>query len=659
MAQGRKNRPNPDQRPFSFMVPESTWVVPQSPPDLIAAGVKAVVLDLETRDDGLAGQRGPAWPYKGGHVAGVAAAWAGGATYLPIAHPETECLDAEAVGRWLKDLTASGITLVAHNAPYDWGWIGAEWGLTPPARPEDTIAMAVMLDENRLSYSLDNLCIWQGLPGKDESLLLDAGQALGFPREQVKSNLWRLPAKYVGTYAEQDATATLALWEQLRPQIAAQGLTEAYALECDLIPMTVEMRRRGIRIDVERADRVNTEFFAKRDAALAEITAGVKLPRAAVIEDVRSPKWLEATFTSAGIKFARTAKTGQGSFESEWMEEHPHWLPRAVARARAYQQAADKFISGFILGYAHRGRIHAEIHAYRSDDGGTRSHRFSYSDPPLQQMPSPKRDREIGLACRTLFLPEQGDEWLQVDYSQQEYRLIVHFATLMGLPRADVAAGMYESDPKTSFHRLVAEWTGLDAKSTAKDCNFAKAYGAGVPKFATMIKKSREEAKAIYEKYDRELPFVSALGAECTQKANARGFIRLIDGARCRFETWEPGWGYSGPYHGPAPWEIAKARIDNPQHDWFKASLRRAFTHKAMNRLIQGSAARQTKLAMRALWQQGIVPMLQMHDELDVSIADRALVAAVRDTMVSVVPLKVPMMAEASVGPNWGETEDV
>lgn len=642
-------RLDPDQVPFSFLVPESTWEPPTHLPDLVAAGVRRVAVDMEARDDGLLGGRGPGWPYRAGYIAGVSMAWDGGAVYAPVRHPDSACLDEAMVAGWVRHHLASGIEFIIQNSRYDLGWFQAQWGIPPPEHLHDTQVMAVFVDENRRTYNLDDLCAWQGVPGKDAELLLAAGQALGCGRDPraVRSNLWRMPARFVGPYAEQDSVALLGLADALLPRVEAEGMVDAYRLEMDLVPMVVEMRRRGIRVDLDHAQRLHDQLIRRRDEQLAVLSRGLQVGRAITIHDVNSPRFMTQVFTDAGIPFPMTPKSGMGSFQAKWMQRVEHWLPQACVLASKYHEAADKFVRGFIQEYAHRGRIHSEVHLTRGDDGGTRSHRFSYSDPPLQQMPA--RDAELGPAIRGCFLPEEGELWAANDYSQQEYRLIVHFAALSHQRGADKAVEAYNNDPDTDFHVFVAEMTGLDRKP-AKDTNFAKAFGAGVPKFAAMIGQSVEEAAAIYEQYDQEMPFVSGLSRTAEQQARQRGYIRLLDGARNHFDDWEVG--RTG---GTCSLEEARRRVNDPTHPWHGKRLRRAGTHKAMSRLIQGSAARQVKMAMRACWREGLVPLVQLHDELDHSVSSERDGRRVAELMRDIVQCEVPMKVDTQWGWSWGQ----
>lgn len=249
----------------------TAWQVPTELPDLRRAG--RIGLDTETKDEGLITKRGSAWPWRGGHICGVSVAWHEGgdvrACYVPIRHPGSQNFDVEAVFRWLRDLVASDVRVVTQNGIYDWGWLRAEAGIQmpPSERLEEIGALATLVDENRWSYSLDSLCAWRGLPGKDETLLQEGVAALGLPkRAKLQANLWRLPARYVGPYAEQDAATTLALWENLNPILDREKTRDAYRLEVDLLPMVLEMRLRGVRIDQDAAEQARDLLLQKREA---------------------------------------------------------------------------------------------------------------------------------------------------------------------------------------------------------------------------------------------------------------------------------------------------------------------------------------------------------------------------------------------------------
>ncbi|HUD11473.1 MAG TPA: DNA polymerase [Candidatus Saccharimonadia bacterium] len=649
-----------------MFLPETSWTAPTELPDL--RQVREFAIDTETKDEGLRAGRGPGWAYRAGYITGFSLAYGNvgeeKSVYIPIAEQETTNFDRDAVQRWLND--HRHVRWIMQNAPYDLGWFRSEFDLKCPNYIDDTTAMSVLLDENELSYKLDDIAARCGIAGKNETLLREAAIAFGF---DAKSEMWRIPARFKATYAEGDALATLRAARHMRPKLIEESTYGAYELEMDLIPLIQEMRWRGIKIDLERAEAAKTELLKRRDTAFEELRK--LLGERVGMEEIGKTSWLERVFNLNKISFPRTAPTsrfpnGQPSFTAGvlgWMHKHPHWLPRLIVQADRYNNAATKYIQGFIVDYAHKGRVHASINQFMSDDDsgkrGTRSHRFSYSDPALQQMPS--RDPELKDFIRGCFVPEPEELWGRIDYEQQEYRLIVHFAKRLGLSKANIAAQKYIDDPATDFHALVAELTGLD-RTSAKQVNFAKAYGAGKDKFANLTSMPVAEAEAVMRQYDEEMPFVLELNDRCKNLASRRGWIKLIDGARLHYPFWEGPWlSYEersvAIQHGfnlnPCRMADALARQKIEGHPWSGKLLRRADVRKAMNGLIQGSAARQTKLAMRDCWRAGLVPLLQIHDELNFSCSDKQQGDKAAEIMRDAVKLEIPVGADCEWGVSW------
>ena len=635
------------------------WQMPSHLPDLRRHNI--IGIDLETNDEGLRADLGSSWPWRGGYICGISVAWHGEngiqGEYVPLRHPDSENVPIEVATRWLADLIASDVRIVTQNGLYDWGWIRADLGLSMPKsdRLEEIGALATMIDEDRYDYRLDSLAAWRGLPGKDVSVLTEAIKSAGWMGRKrtvnIAEHIYKLPARLVASYAIADAIATLALYEDLNPVLDRENTRGAYRLECDLLPMVLEMRRRGIRVDLAAAEHARDHCFRGRDAAFAELSA--KLGTLVGMEEIGRNKWLTETFDAHGITYPRTEK-GSPSFTKDWMPQHEHWLPQLIIKADKYNDAGAKFLQTFIIDHTVNGRIHAEIHPHRSDFGGTRSLRFSYSHPPLQQMTA--HNQELAPLIRGVFLPEEGQFWAKPDISQQEFRIIVHYAAKSGLQRADEAVARYRDDPNTDYHNLVSEWCEVE-RQIAKNTNFAKAFGAGVRKFAAMIGKTEAEAREIYDRYDRELPFVKQLSQRCQSAAERYGYLVLYDGARRHWESWEAPEIAWAKGTGPCSREEAERRIRDPNHSWYRRFLRRASTYKAMNALIQGSAARHTKLWMRACWREGIVPMLQMHDALDCSVSDPAVAMRVAELASEVVALEVPIRVDLKFGRSWGETK--
>jgi len=674
----RKMQLNPDQIPL--ITQPSDWTVPTELPDL--SGFNEIAVDTEEKDQGLLDGRGPGWAFgpSGGFVAGVSAAWREGSEvrsiYVPIRHPDTSCVDKDKVANWLGHIykRKRGRTVFC-KSDFDIGWTEADLNLAPPINIDDIGCQAMMLDENRrpergfeTAYGLDAIANWCGVEGKDDKALRDAAFDFGFKGTDVKKNLWRMPARYVGPYAEQDARATLLCHEHMRPQVTRDEMDDAYNTEMGLVPMVHAMRKRGIRINAERAWNLHERLYARAELVFKRIKDEIKVNVG--IDEIRQQRWLIQWCETLGVDYQSHFKEEKASFGKDWMRGDPHWFPRAVAEAKQCIESADKFVKGYLIDYStSKGRIHATINQFKTEDGGTRSHRFSYSDPPVQQMPSRPDPvegwdltEEIAKEIRTSFEPEEGELWFAPDYSQQEYRLIVHYASILDCRKADEAVEKYLNDPNTDFHQLVVEMTGL-TRRRAKDVNFAKAYGAGVGKFAIMTGMSFEEAGRVMGQYDGEMPFVKQLNDICDKQAQQMGFIKMFDGARSHFDDWEPRWiersererGFAEqrPMY-PCRKPEAIARTQDEHHPWHGLNLRRADTRKAMNRLIQGGAARQVKRAMLACWREGYVPMIQMHDELGFSLARERDGRRIGQIMREVVQLRVPMRVDEEWGTTWG-----
>jgi DNA polymerase I-like protein with 3'-5' exonuclease and polymerase domains len=315
------------------------------------------------------------------------------------------------------------------------------------------------------------------------------------------------------------------------------------------------------------------------------------------------------------------------------------------------EDASTKFFSNYILEFERNGRVHPNIHQFRSEGGGTRSHRFSYSAPPLQQAPA--RNGEFASVFRSVFLPEKGEVWAAIDYSQQEFRLFVHYSELLKLSKAKEAGDKYREDPNTDFHTMVSELTGLNRKQ-AKNVNFAAAYGAGVAQLAVMSGMTLEEATQVRKQYDERMPFIKQLGDFCNKRAAQTGKIRMIDGAVSHFDQYECAeYGVMGI---ASTWEEAQKRTRKEGDEWFGKSLRRAYTNKACNRLVQGSAARQTKKAMIDCYRAGILPLLTLHDELDFSVKSKEEAELAARLMVDAIKFTIPMKCDVEYGNSWGDS---
>ena len=614
-----------------MFAPESDWSIPEIFPKF--ADNERIAVDLETYDPHLL-TSGPGWATNRGHIVGVGVATKDWKGYFPIRHEGGGNLDEAVVLRWVKNtLSSTKREVIFHNALYDVGWLRRE-GVDVKGKILDTMFAAPIVDENRYSYSLDSLGHLYCGEKKDESLLQDAALAWGI---NPKSEMYKLNSKYVGPYGEQDAALTLKLYEKLKLEIQEQNLEQIYDLECRLIPILIEMRWRGVRVDEEKADQISKDLSLKEQKLLVEIKRKYG-------EDVNlwANASLQKVFDKNNLPYPRTEK-GMASFQRQWLESHEHELPKMIVQARKLNKARTTFIEKMISEHAVEGRIHAEAHPLRNDAGGTVSGRFSYSNPNLQQVPA--RDPEIGNLIRSIFVPEEGCQWGVFDYSQQEPRLTVHYANLMNLIGAKDAVNAY-TDKNADFHQIVADMAKIPRKQ-AKNINLGLSYGMGKSKLVRELGLDDAEAEVLLGQYHEKVPFIKGLQDQCARVAMDRGYIRTLAGRRCHFDLWEHKYDKSVPL----PLEEAREKYGDV--------LKRSYTYKALNRLIQGSAADMTKLAMLGLWEEGIVPHVQVHDEVDISIQDDEQAAKVSRIMENCVELAVPLVVDTELGPNWGSTEEI
>ena len=619
---------NPLQQPL--FTPDSSWMIPEVLPDLSKA--KEICIDLETWDPNLK-EKGSGWARKDGHIVGIALATEGWQGYFPIRHRSGGNLDEKLVFSWLKEMLSTNSDKICHNASYDIGWLKAE-GIETKGRIIDTMVAAPLIDENRFSYSLNALGRYYLQESKNEELLNDAAEAWNV---DSKSGLSELPPMYVGPYAEQDAALTLRLWKHFKTELSKQDLWSIFNLESSITPLLIEMRMRGVRIDLERAEEMSKKFHAKEMEALHKIK---QLVGSEV--EIWANASIEKAFKKLNLPYNFTEK-GSPSFQQIWLEEHKHEFPQLIVKARKMNKARTTFIDGMLMSNQQSGRIHAELHPLRSDDGGTVTGRFSYSNPNLQQVPA--RDPEIGTAIRSLFIPESKCEWGAFDYSQQEPRLVVHYAEMMELRGAKDAGDAFRSGD-ADFHQVVADMAGIPRKQ-AKNINLGLFYSMGVQKLSDSLGLTLDEGKELFGRYHERVPFVKALSERAVRRAGDQGNIRTLLGRRCRFDKWEP-----------MQFGTRKIMDHKTAYAEYGNAIKRAFTHKAMNRLIQGSAADMTKKAMQLLYEEGIIPHVQVHDELDFSIESPEQALKIKDIMESCVELKVPIKVDVELGPNWGEAKD-
>ena len=611
-----------------LFTPETEWVMPDELKDL--RGHKEIAIDLETNDPHLK-QLGSGNVTNRGHIAGVAVAVEGWSGYFPIHHEQGGNLDKKLVLEWLQDiLNQENTTFIFHNAMYDVCWLRSA-GLTIKGPIVDTMIAASLIDENRMSYQLNSLAKYYVGLGKDEKVLVEAAKEYGL---DPKADMWRMPAMFVGQYAERDAESTLKLWQTLKRELYNQELMDVFTLETDLFPCLVDMRFKGVRVDLEKSQKIKLNLIKREETLIKKIKdlTGVEV-------EIMAARSIAKAFDKLKLPYDRTAKSNEPSFTKNFLQNHPHELPKAIAEARELNKAHSTFIDS-ITKHAVDGRIHADINQIRSDAGGTVTGRFSMSNPNLQQIPA--RHPELGPMIRSIFIPEEKHVWGSFDYSQQEPRILVHYAKLQNLEGVDEIVDAYNAGD-ADFHQVVADMAGIERKQ-AKTINLGLMYGMGKNKLMAELGLMKESAEKLIRQYHSKAPFVKQLMDNVSRKANDRGKIRTLGGRACHFDLWQP---VQFGVFKPLPLEQARKEYDEP--------LKRAFTYKALNKLIQGSAADMTKKSMVALYKNGIIPHIQIHDEVDISIESQKQAEDIIEIMESAVELKVPNKVDYEKGANWGE----
>ena len=642
-----------------MIVPHTEWNMPTEFPDLRDAD--EIAIDLETRDPDLK-TKGSGSIIGNGEVVGIAVAVDGYKGYFPIAHEQGPNLDRKKTLEWFKDICESPATKIFHNAMYDVCWI-RNLGIKINGLIIDTMIAASLIDENRFSYTLNTLS-WHHLgEGKSEARLNEAAKERGL---DPKADMWRMPAMEVGAYGEKDAELTLRLWHKLKKVIVEDDLQDIFNLESDLFPCLVDMRFLGVRVDVSRANQLKTELAAKEENLIHKIKkeTGVEV-------QLMAARSIAPLFDKLKLTYSQTP-TGEPSFTKGFLSNHEHPMVKMIAEARKINKVRTTFIDS-IIKYEHNGRIHADINQIRSDDGGTITGRFSYHNPNLQQIPA--RDPETGPLLRSLFIPEKGCTWGTFDYSQQEPRLVTHYGIKAELPSAYTIGDAYQNNPNTDFHNIVAQLAEIDRKE-AKTINLGLFYGMGKAKLQNELGVTKDTADDLFLKYHESVPFVKQLSNKLMNIATSKGMIRTLLRRRCRFPKYEPilrgsDWGHyvpaedhetmlelqkMGPHLKDADGNIIKDKDGNPKKNyWHNNPTRRAMTYKALNRLIQGSAADMTKKAMVDLYKEGHIAHIQIHDELDFSIESESQADKIKQIMEQAVELEVPNKVDYESGPNWGE----
>lgn len=595
-----------------------------------------VGLDVETCDPNLK-ELGPGGIRRDGHLAGISVHCGKFCGYYPIGHLGPGNLDKQAVIQWLRhELKNESLIVVGANLLYDVEWLASE-GIEVRGQLFDNCTIDALIEEEAVeSFSLSAMAQRHLNKDKDERLLREAASAYGV---DPKSGLWKLPPKYVGPYAEQDARLAVQIREKQLIALAAQGLGDVLELELAVTPILWKMRRRGVRVDLAAAEKLGDELVVVENEMMAELVKIVGWQ-----PDPWSNQSLAKLFDQLEIQYPFTAN-GNPSFKKDFLLHHENPVVRSISEWREVNRLRTTFVSDWVAKYVIGDRAYPVWRQIASDDGGTRTGRMASANPNMQQIPS---RASVAAKVRAIFIPDEGTTWCKMDYSQQEPRLLVHYAATMALNGVPMDGSLdvrdaYRKDPKMDIYAMLAQMGNIDRRR-AKGATLGRMYGMGAAKYAEQQGVSRLEGERILADFDARVPFVRALSDRCASLADTRGWIRTIGGRRRHFNLWEPRYNERNLPALPLP----KAQRE------YGTALRRFGTRKALNALIQGSAADMTKRALVMIHNScGLVPTLAVHDELDLCISSDAEAEACKMLAESAYQLQVPVIADCSVKGHW------
>jgi DNA polymerase I-like protein with 3'-5' exonuclease and polymerase domains len=643
--------------------------------DLDLTGIDTVAIDLETYDPNLK-SKGLGAVRKDGFVTGIAIATKNQTLYFPIAHAMTDNLNVNDTWEYLDEklFKNKDIRKVFHNAMYDVCWIRSAIGHMPQGQLLDTMIAASVIDETRMRYSLDAISKDYLKESKYKYDLAEKSLAECGIKDPM-SNMHKLPYSLVKDYAEQDVNLTLKLWNLFEKKLdevlytkdnedgskELKSCRKIFELETKLFPCLVDMKFKGVKIDVKKAKTLGKLLEKRRDNLIKIIKK-----RTGIDVEIWAASSIKNLLDHQKITKYKKTKAGLPQLPKDFLKTHENRYLRMIVKARECDKAKGTFVEG-LLEFVHEGRIHADINQIRSDQGGTVTGRFSMSNPNLQQIPS---RGIIGKKMRELFIPEDDCVWGSFDYSQQEPRIVVHYALKLGLPGTDTLKDEFNKDD-ADFHQIVADMAQI-SRTMAKTINLGLFYGMGKIKLQNELNLTREKANALFSAYHAKVPFVRRLSQDLIEFAEEHKLLFTLEDRFCRFNKWETRnreWNNTINRYEPVPIltkedaetafkaELLEKFKDNVADNYmqdFDRYYKPAFTYKALNRLIQGSAADMTKKAMVDLYEQGILPQIQIHDELCLSIKNDNDALVVKQTMENAIPLEVKNKVNYKKGKNWG-----
>jgi DNA polymerase I-like protein with 3'-5' exonuclease and polymerase domains len=584
--------------------------------------------DIESYDPELE-SIGPGVYRKDGFVLGVSIKKdAEPSHYYSFKHPDTSAYEEEKNRAIVAAELGDNEDKLAANCQYDMDWLENYEEIKVNGFIHDVQIAEPLLNEYRTSYSVNTLATIYEIETKRNQRIQEWATAHGYTDKAIK-HIKEMPSALVGEYSEHDTDMEYAILQKQLVLLENQKLMDLYRMECGLTPLLLKMRKTGIRIDVNKRNEISALFRQRFSQLRAELFTEYGM------FNHNSTRDLKEKFEELGIEYGRTER-GAPSITKVELERSDHPFAKKVLALREVDKVYNAFTMGAFLEHEINGRIHCSFYQLKRDDGGTVSGRFSSQNPNLQQVPgkdeSEKGAFDFGHMVRSIFIPEEGCLYGKIDYSQIEYRVIAHYARGSG---AEEIKQRYNNDPNTDYHQFVMdkakEYGHELTRGNAKRLNFGSAYFMGSAAMSRKFNWTMEEAESFMAMYNKSMPFIKPTRSAVVDVAKGRGYILTILGRRARVSD--------------------EIRQNHREYVMF-------------NRLVQGSAADIMKKGMHDAYYAGLfdvlTPHITVHDELGLSIPKTKegieAYKELKHVMETCVKLRVPIIADAEIGPSWGET---
>lgn len=501
--------------------------------------------------------------------------------------------------------------IVGHNISYDIGVLHQYGFDFTTFILRDTQIVAKYHDNRLQSYSLDNLCQYYFKEHKADSKLGDIAKQLGLVKSKAQNAtriakinmkaIYNHAPEEVIKYCIQDVLLTDTLDRYLKK--LEPGFDELFY--SDLLKCLLQSRINGINFNIISANRLS-QMLQQKINPLQE-TLQTLLPEV----NFNSSSQLASAFLRLGL-YPKKTELGNLSVDSQWMANQSHPVVKKLQEYKELVKLHRDFVAQFIEQNC------SVIHPNVSIFGAIKTGRMSCSDPNFQQIPT--RNEQYGKFIRGMFYPKEGQNWYSLDFSSQEPRLAVHFAKALDYNTVNPLIELYHQDKTTDLHKVVAKIVGIEKKQ-AKTINLGLLYGMGKDKLADSLKVSINEADRLRKAIKDRFPFFNQLNRHCMQTMIKRGYLYSISGRK----------------------------LYNEQ----------GFEYKALNKVIQGSAADQLYSSLVICYRNGIIPLIPIHDELCLSLGTDKEAKEVQSIMEKSLPLSVPSYVKVSKGPNWGELKEL